>query len=155
MMPHGRSRFIPAWVVDIHAQRAHMRLRWPEFRSEVCGGVLRCWGMVRPTPLSARYDALIEMHNGAFPNVFIQAPELLPLVEGGSVPHTYAPNHLCMYHPTEWAPHRLIAITIVPWTYRWLFVYENWRVTGAWDAYGVHPTSTHRPSGASVLLAAA
>lgn len=138
-MARTRSSFIPTRVVDIRGQRAHMRLRWPDFRSEVHGGALRCWGVVQPTLLSSRYDALIEMHDRSFPNVFIEAPLLLPLEEGRSVPHTYLPNQLCMYHPTEWSPNRLIALTIVPWTYRWLYVYENWRVTHEWDAHGVHP----------------
>jgi hypothetical protein len=138
-MRRSLSSFIPHRVVDLRGQRAHMRFRWPQFRCELRSGLLRCSGIVRPTSLSSRYETLIEMWDGANPEIFIESPALLPLEDGGRVPHTYAPNQPCMYHPSDWRPDRLIALTVMPWTYRWLYVYEDWRATRDWDAHGVHP----------------
>src|SRR5688500_2419361 len=119
------SSFIPVRVVDIRGQRAHMRLRWPEFRCELIRGLLRCWCAIKPTTISSQYETVVEMWDGARSEVFVEDPALLPLQDGGIVPHTYAPIRPCMFHPSEWRPDRIIAVTVVPWTYRWLFVYEN------------------------------
>jgi hypothetical protein len=33
----------------------------------------------------------------------------------------------------------LLATTTVPWALLWLFYFESWLVTGAWDGGGIHP----------------
>jgi hypothetical protein len=134
------STFLPRRVVDVRTQLAHMRARWPQFNCRLRGALLVCRGRVRPTLLCATYDVRIEHRNGSYPRLFIEAPALQPRDAEGRVPHTYAANEPCAFHPpTEWKQEYLLALTVLPWLYRWLFVYENWRVTGVWDAYGIHP----------------
>jgi len=57
------------------------------------------------------------------------------------IPHIYNSGDLCLYLPriNEWTPSMSIAQTIVPWTYKWLYFYEFWQVTGTWSGGGEHP----------------
>lgn len=138
-MTRPRSRYIPRRRVSLSTQRAHMVRRWPEFACELRRGKLVCRGIVQPTQLSERYVTRIEMLDGDLPRIFVESPNLEPRTGIQRIPHTYGPNRPCMYHPTEWSRDRILALTVVPWTYRWLYMYENWRVTGEWDAFGIHP----------------
>jgi hypothetical protein len=77
------------------------------------------------------------------PNVVIVSPDLNELAQGRELPHVYssAPVRLCLHHPEsdEWSPERSIAETIVPWTYLWLFYFEEWLVSNDWKGGGRHP----------------
>jgi hypothetical protein len=48
---------------------------------------------------------------------------------------------LCLFDPqtAEWSPGAAIADTIVPWTYEWLFYFEEWLVSDEWKGGGRHP----------------
>ncbi len=139
-MPVRRSMFIPRSHVDLRTQLAYMNRIWPEFRCGLVGAKLTCRGVVRPTSLSDSYEVRLEMQSGKQPRVYIDSPPLLSRTARGSVlKHIYAAGRPCMFHPTDWNSARLLAHTVVPWTYRWLYVYENWCLTDEWDAHGVHP----------------
>lgn len=133
-----------AKTIGVHEQMAFMRLRWPTFTSRVCRGKLVMEGELCPDALCATYRARITYRGGDNPEVCIVQPQLRPRVEGESIPHMYGQEFLCLFLPgtQEWAPDKLIALTIVPWTSLWLYFYEVWHATGEWLGGGVEPGKT-------------
>lgn len=102
------------------------------------------WGFpVTPSPLSRTYRVRIEYQEQSAPEVRVIDPDLQILAGERKLPHTYAgdPPLLCLYLPRtrEWSPDLLIAATIVPWTYLWLFFFEEWLLTNEWKGGGEHP----------------
>jgi hypothetical protein len=136
-----RRTLIPRTRVGLREQAGHLRLRWPKFETRIDGNRLISRGVIQPTSIHAAYFVRIEFAPGGVPKIFIESPLLVAREEGARVPHTYKDGSLCMFHPREWASDRILALTIVPWTFRWLHVYEAWRISGEWDAVGIHPTN--------------
>lgn len=110
------------------------RLRW------------RYW--TRPTPLSRRYELLIDYALGDHPKIFTISP-LLSALTDNEIPHLYHEAKdaafplavcLCLYKPDrgEWNNKKLLAATIVPWADLWLFYFEDWLSTGIWHGGGEH-----------------
>ena len=96
----------------------------------------------RPTPLSRFYKVRIKYRCGSNPGVFVEEPDLTLLAEGRELPHVYRkPLRLCLYMPStgQWTPTKRIDQTIVPWTYTWLFYFEDWLAYGEWNGGGKHP----------------
>ncbi len=97
----------------------------------------------RPTSLSRSYRLRIEYHPEDTPKVYILDPNLVVLSGDRLIPHVYKqkPTRLCLYLPGtgEWLPHMFIDKTIVPWSYLWLFYFEDWLCTNEWKGGGVHP----------------
>lgn len=119
-------------------------------RNAICrgDGALRRRGLVwefpaTPSPLSRTYQVKIEYEEHSTPEVFILDPDLHVLAGDRALPHIYAdhPPRLCLYLPgtREWLPEFLIATTIVPWTYLWLFYFEEWLLSNEWKGGGEHP----------------
>ena len=73
----------------------------------------------------------------------VVSPDLNELADGRHLPHVYStkPVRLCLFDPqtAEWSPGASIADTIVPWTYEWLFYFEEWLVSDEWKGGGRHP----------------
>ena len=96
----------------------------------------------RPTVLSRRYRLRVQYYAGKNPDVFVEEPDLELLAEGRELPHVYRkPLRLCLYTPGtgQWTPAKRIDQTIVPWTYTWLFYFEDWLAHGEWNGGGKHP----------------
>lgn len=97
----------------------------------------------RPTPISRTYSVNLTYRLGSRPRVVVVKPDLVDIAGGRALPHVYGqrPPSLCLYLPWtgEWAPHKLLSKTIVPWTHLWLFYFEEWVRTGEWRGGGVHP----------------
>jgi hypothetical protein len=98
---------------------------------------------VQPDPLSRVYSVRIEYRQGDVPQVYVIEPDLAALAEGRRLPHAYdqKPARLCLYLPGtgEWSPAKRISETIVPWTYLWLWYFEEWLASGVWKGGGQHP----------------
>ena len=101
------------------------------------------WQMaVQPTPLARSYQVNISYLPGETPSVQIADPDLELLASGRPLPHVYnKPLRLCLNLPGtgEWEPKKRIDLTIVPWTYLWLYYFEDWLWTGDWKGGGRHP----------------
>src|SRR4051794_6977153 len=99
----------------------------------------------QPDPLSRVYSVLIEYQQGDVPRVYIRDPDISALADGRKLPHVYKQNppQLCLYLPGtgEWLPSKRISETIVPWTFLWLWYFEEWLASGIWKGCGVHPSS--------------
>lgn len=96
----------------------------------------------QPSPLSREYAVRLEYEVGDSPDVFVESPELELLAAGREIPHIYLnPLRLCLYLPSsdQWAPQKRLDQTIVPWTYTWLYYFEDWLAFGAWRGGGQHP----------------
>ena len=97
----------------------------------------------RPDPLSRFYRVRIQFRQGGVPQVYVVDPDLNLLAEGRRLPHVYDQTRvrLCLYLPGtgEWSPSRRISETIVPWTFLWLWYFEEWLVSDAWKGGGLHP----------------
>lgn len=97
---------------------------------------------VQPTALSRTYDISVSFVEGKAPDVFVEKPQLTELAPGRLIPHIYTkPLRLCLYLPStgEWAAYRRIDQTIIPWTYLWLFYFEDWLASDEWKGDGQHP----------------
>lgn len=96
-----------------------------------------------PSPLSRTYRVRIQYQEQSVPEARVIDPDLQTLAGERKLPHTYPgdPPRLCLYLPCtgEWSPDLLIAATIVPWTYLWLFFFEEWLLTNEWKGGGEHP----------------
>ena len=108
-------------------------------------GNLRWEFDARPTPLSRVYGIRIEYREQkGIPRVYVVDPDLSDLAKGRNLPHVYAekPARPCVYLPGtgEWSPELRIVDTIVPWTYLWLFYFEEWLVSDKWKGGGIHPS---------------
>lgn len=99
-------------------------------------------GRVQPAPYCDQYKIRIHYRtNTRFvprPEVTVLNP-LLELRDGKGCPHRYAEQKPCLYYPpgNEWRPDMLLALSIVPWTSRWLYFYEIWLTTGEWHGGGI------------------
>jgi len=99
----------------------------------------------RPTLLSRTYRVRIRyQERKGSPLVYVVDPDLSGLAKGRRVPHVYEqkPARLCLYLPRtgQWSPDLRIVDTIVPWTYLWLFYFEEWLVSDEWKGGGEHPS---------------
>ena len=107
--------------------------------------VLRWQGIIRPLPVSREYVVRILYRPGSKPSVFIVKPSLEELADGRVVPHLYSQKKqkVCLYRPKygEWTPGQHISKTIIPWTYLWLFYFEEWLFSNKWKGGGEHPKS--------------
>lgn len=107
--------------------------------------VLSWQGVIRPLPLSREYTIRIVYRPGTRPATFIVKPSFKDLADGRVVPHLYSQKKqkLCLFMPRyrEWEPYQHISETIIPWTYLWLFYFEEWLFSNEWKGGGEHPKS--------------
>jgi hypothetical protein len=133
-------------VLTVAQQLLHLR------RNPICAGSGELRGArliwdfpVTPHELARTYSARIEYHLGSVPKLLILDPDLSKLAKGRKIPHVYSerPMHLCLYLPRtrEWKPDDRLDLTIAPWTYLWLFYFEDWLATSDWKGEGEHPRS--------------
>jgi hypothetical protein len=115
----------------------------------------------QPDPLSRAYSVLIEYQQGKVPQVYILDPDLGALADGQKLPHVYqqSPPQLCLYLPGtgEWSPSKRISDTIVPWTFLWLWYFEEWLASSVWKGGGLHPSpgsGAHRRQSGRLRLSA-
>lgn len=97
---------------------------------------------IQPTALARQYQVSITYLIGKTPAVQIDEPDLEVLAEGRPLPHIYMdPLRLCLHLPgsEDWDAAKRIDQTIVPWTYTWLFYFEDWLATDDWKGGGRHP----------------
>jgi len=98
---------------------------------------------VQPDALSWVYAVRIEYRQGDVPLVWVLDPDLGEQAEGRRLPHVYEQNpaRLCLYLPGtgEWSAAKRISETIVPWTYLWLWYFEEWLASGVWKGGCRHP----------------
>lgn len=118
--------------------------------TEVCEGSGRLYPCrlewefwAQPTPLSRSYRLRVLYGDRGTPKVYVVEPNLVELSGGRTLPHVYQqqPTRLCLYFPDsgEWAPHLVIAKTLVPWAFLWLYYFEDWLATDDWKGGGLHP----------------
>jgi hypothetical protein len=98
--------------------------------------------VVRPTPLSRDYQLRLEYQRD-YPEIYVQAPDVVSLAGGRPLPHVYSekPVRLCLHLPKtrEWHRGLSIAATLVPWSYLWALYFEDWLATDDWKGGGMHP----------------
>jgi hypothetical protein len=120
-----KKHFVPRRGIDIGFQILQMKKLFPWLK--YCG---RKWiGRIKPLERSIIFEVKIMYRNELPPKVFLVDP--MP-VKGTK--HLYKDGSLCLYYPPdwEWSMHKSLAMTIVPWTYVWLYFYEIWLETGVW-----------------------
>lgn len=97
----------------------------------------------RPTAVSREYHLRLEYRTGGVPELYVFSPDLVALAGDRRLPHVYSqsPTRLCLYLPGtgEWHSSMLLATSVVPWAYLWLFYFEEWLSSGEWKGGGVHP----------------
>lgn len=109
---------------------------------------------VQPTPLARIYQASIVYSLGKTPAVRISDPDLELLAQGRPLPHVYTnPLRLCLHLPgtEDWNSTKRIDQTIIPWTYTWLFYFEDWLATNDWKGGGRHPGDEQEEAGNRAL----
>lgn len=97
---------------------------------------------VQPSPMSRCYQLRLSCEQTGAPDVFVETPDIEILARGRPLPHVYRdPLRLCLYLPSsnQWNSSKRFDQTIVPWTYSWLFYFEDWLAFGTWNGGGVHP----------------
>lgn len=114
-----------------------------EGRGDVRRGALVWQFTAQPTPASRTYAIRIDLDRDKALKVVVESPDLPALAQGRDLPHVYReePIELCLYHPRhgEWQPWMRLDQTIVPWTFLWLFYFEDWLASGEWRGGGEHP----------------
>src|SRR5262249_54497579 len=140
------SKLFRSRPISTYEQLAYMKLYHPSFVCQTQHGILVCRGNIQPTPLHETYRVGITYRVGHAPQAWVEAPQLHRRQPEEPIPHTYSDDRPCLYLPGtgEWAPEKALACTIIPWLSLWLFFYEAWLVTGAWQGGGVHPPKLPR-----------
>ncbi len=121
---------------------------FPGFKSRISGQLLTIEGEVQPSPRSPEYRLRITYRLGETPKVHVLSPPLGPREPGGTLPHVFPEDRLCLFAPSqrEWSKDKSIAQTIVPWAVEWLFYYEIWFVTGEWLGGGIEHSGSKSES---------
>jgi hypothetical protein len=131
-------------VLGPREQAAYLRQACPWLDVRVAGGCLVARGNFGSVPWTRPYQGRIVYEIGRRPRTFIDDPALKRRNDGLPIPHVYAADQPCTFHPSNWSPDQPIALTVVPWLMTWLVFYEGWRVTGDWDGGGLHPPANDR-----------
>jgi hypothetical protein len=128
-------------TLAVREQAAWMRHYHPTFVTSATNRELRSTGHLQPTSTSRVYDVIIRYEAGNRPEPYVIG---LRQRADSRIPHTYAPDHPCLYYPAgrEWRSDMMIATTIIPWLSLWLYYYEVWHATGIWMGGGI----THGPT---------
>lgn len=109
---------------------------------------------IQPSALARCYLATITYRLGQTPNVQLDGPDLELLADGRPLPHVYRdPLRLCLYLPgtREWEARKRIDQTVIPWTYLWLYYFEDWLWSDDWKGEGRHPGDEPEPVGNRAL----
>lgn len=121
------------------AQQARViQQRFPKvesWRRVVLGHEWLCFKLnLRPCEVCKQYEVLFAYTPTDRPHVWVVEPEPVKSAHGQQTPHLNYDGTLCLFDPEqdEWSPSEAFAHTIVPWSSRWLFHYENWLVSGVW-----------------------
>lgn len=88
-------------------------------------------GIVRPFYFTGKYKLCLNYEKGWPPRVWIVEPDFS---QKKSLPHVYAHNRLCLYHPKdwEWESSCNIVNTIIAWSQMWIVYYEDYLINGTW-----------------------
>lgn len=98
----------------------------------------------QPTQLSETYVVLLIFHIDNYsPDVFVLDQDVWEVSKKKSIPHLYDSKRikLCLYYPAykDWDQTMPLNTTFVPWTYLWLYYYEEWLYSSEWKGGGEHP----------------
>lgn len=107
-------------------------------------GKLVWWFKAQPSPMSREYDVQVIFEESKVPKVTVLEPQITLLANGRDIPHIYHdPVRLCLYLPRkhQWHSGLRIDQTIIPWTFLWLYYFEEWLATDHWKGEGEHPNS--------------
>lgn len=103
---------------------------------------------IQPTALARSYLATVTYQPSQTPDVQINEPDLEILADGRPLPHVYRdPLRLCLHLPGtgEWTARKRIDQTVIPWTYLWLYYFEDWLWSDDWKGEGQHPGDQLEP----------
>lgn len=124
--------------LSLDQQARVLRTRFPKtptWRRHIGGHEWLCFTLqLRPCMVCAEYEVLFAYTPTARPHVWVLDPEPVKEAHGRETPHLNYDGTLCLFDPEqgEWSPADAFAHTIVPWSCRWLYHYENWLVSGVW-----------------------
>lgn len=128
---------MPPTLTLIQQERL-IRLRYPKSKTwyRTIEGHKALWIELRlqVAPIYESYLVRICYSLGVRPLVFVIDPKPVEEAQGNLTPHLNYDSTLCLYDPDkeQWNESDPIAYTIIPWTLRWLFHYENWLSTEVW-----------------------
>lgn len=129
--------------LSLAVQGVELKSKFPESKIALTKGTKLIWiGNLQPSHLSIVYKVQIIYRFGKRPEVRVLNPVLKTRL-GEKIPHVFGGKVLCLYRSKygEWAPSKLIANTIIPWTSLWLLHYEIWLATGEWcGSRAEHPS---------------
>jgi hypothetical protein len=111
------SKFIRPKYLTVMQQDQFVRARFPHFRGKTNHGRRIVWrGTLQPTPRSEVYEIEISYEVPFRPVVRVLTPKLATWGDLAKQPHTFQDGSLCVHEHHEWNRHKLIAVTIIPWT---------------------------------------
>ena len=136
-------------TLSIGAQVAVLRSRFPFGKTTWNRFALKWAGIISPSNFGRNYEVELAYRIGEWPEVWVRKPNLRELSGGRRLPHTYdqKSQKLCLFRPSRgfWTPDRALAVTLIPWTYFWLYYFELWLVTDEWSGSGEHPEPRNTP----------
>ena len=151
-----------AHVLSLREQAKRIRAAWPSLDVEEGTNTLVVRGDIQPTPLTDTYTVRIEYKIGRLPRAYVETPKLTARDGARSIPHVYKDPEFrpCIFYPDgkQWANHRSLARTIIPWLALWLYYYELWHATGEWCGGGaehgsINSTTDPKPATAETSAA--
>lgn len=132
-------RYVRQKPLSVMQQVLRMKTLHPQFKEVVRRNKVVWAGTLRPGPRSNTYTIKVAYELGLTPRVSVLSPLLESRTDDERIPHLFNDGELCLYFPMykEWAPDKLIALTIIPWASLWLYYYEIWHATGEWLGGGI------------------
>lgn len=88
-------------------------------------------GEVQPFWYTNKYTLCLNYERLWPPRIWVVNPDFSTLK---GLPHVYAGNRLCLYHPSDWSWKSSCNITdtIIRWAQMWLVYFEDYLRTGIW-----------------------
>lgn len=88
-------------------------------------------GEVQPFWYTSKYTLCLNYEWLWPPRIWVVEPDFSKLK---GLPHVYAENRLCLYHPSDWNWQSSCNITdtVIRWAQMWLVYFEDYLRTGTW-----------------------
>ena len=92
-----------------------------------------------------KYIICLNYEKGFSPRLWVVEPDFMM---HSRLPHVYANNRLCLYHPDNftWTRDKDIVQTLMFWAAAWIEFYEMWAETGVW----LGPEAEHKQETAKI-----
>jgi hypothetical protein len=115
-------------IADLQVQKTLVNHYFPFVTTSIINKTLLCHFEIIDKSLQQIYKVGIFYKSNLPPQTFI----LEPNIKSQPAIHMYENSSLCLYYPYDYIFNKrfCIALEIIPWTIKWIYCYETFKVNG-------------------------